>query len=112
MDTSGAFRVVLKRALISCPRLPRSLDQALIRALETSPPGSDEVEAVRVHHLGPRRYEVFHKLLLRVRAPIDFRQSTQLRVRTEDQVDAGAGPLNFVCLPVMPLVYAFRVGGG
>ena len=31
-----------------------------------------------------------HKLLLRVRARIDFREGAQLRVRTEDQVDTGA----------------------
>ncbi len=52
-----------------------------------------QVEAIEVHHLGPRRHEVFHKLLLRVRARIDFREGAQLRVRTEDQVDTGAGPL-------------------
>src|SRR6516165_11383306 len=33
--------------------------------------GSGEVEAVQVHHLGPRRHEVVHELLLRVRAGID-----------------------------------------
>src|SRR3990167_1535003 len=51
------------------------------------PRRSDKVEAIGVHHLGPRRHEVFHKLLLRVRARIDFRKRPQLRVRTEDQVD-------------------------
>ena len=35
-------------------------------------PRSGEVEAISVHHLGPRRHEVFHELLLRVRARIDF----------------------------------------
>src|ERR1022692_3542670 len=63
---------------------------------KTFPQTSDEVEAVQVHHLGPRRHEVFHKLLLRVRARIDFREGAHLRVRTEDQVDAGAGPLDLV----------------
>ena len=45
---------------------------------------SGEVEAVGVHHLSPRRYEVLHKLLLRVRASIDLGQSPELGVRTED----------------------------
>src|SRR5712671_5578581 len=31
---------------------------------------SCEIEAVEVHHLGPRRHEVFHELLLRVSAGI------------------------------------------
>ncbi len=52
-----------------------------------------EVEAIGVHHLGPGRDEVLHELLLRVRAGIDFGEGAQLRVRTEDQVDARAGPL-------------------
>src|SRR5450755_4004584 len=65
-------------------------------------PRSGEVVAVQVHHLGPRRHEVFHKLLLRVRARIDFRQRAQQRVRTEDQVDTGPGPLDLVRLPVAP----------
>src|ERR1700730_16542947 len=68
-------------------------------ALENlSAEGSGEVEAIQVHHLGPRRNEVVHELLLRVRARIDLRESAQLRVRTEDQVDTGAGPLELVRL--------------
>ena len=50
---------------------------------------SGEVEAIGVHHLGPRRHEVLRELLLRVRARIDFRESAKLGVRTEDQVDRG-----------------------
>src|ERR1700704_4045268 len=72
---------------------------------------SGEVEAVGVHHLGPRRHEVFHKLLLRVRARIDFREGAQLRVRTEDQVDTRAGPLDRIRLPVAPLVHAIGASG-
>src|ERR1700730_13154979 len=70
-------------------------------------PNSGEVEAIKVHYLGPRRHEVFHKLLLGVRARIDFSKGTQLRVRTEDQVYAGSGPLDLVRLPVASLVQAF-----
>src|SRR5438128_788014 len=72
---------------------------------------SSEVEALQVHHLGPRRHEVFHELLLRVRARIDFREGAQLRVRTKNQVDSGAGPLDLVRLPVATLVHAFRGSG-
>ncbi len=49
--------------------------------------GSNEVEAVQIHHLVPRRHEVAHKLLLRVVAGIDFRDGSELRVRAEDEVD-------------------------
>src|SRR5208282_989674 len=75
------------------------------------PPRLGEVEAIKVHHLGPRRHEVFHKLLLRVRARIDFREGAQLRVRAEDQVDTGAGPLDFARRAIAPLVHAFGAGG-
>ena len=53
------------------------------------PRRSGEVEAIEVHHLGPRRHEVFHELLLGVRTRIDFGKGAQLCVRTENQVDAG-----------------------
>src|SRR5260370_42081348 len=70
------------------------------------PQRSGELEAIEVHHLGPRRYEAFHKLLFRVRARIDFRQPAQLRRRTEDQVDTAAGPRALVGFPVAPLIHA------
>jgi ribonuclease HII len=44
----------------------------LWKPAKTFPPRSSEVEAISVHHLGPRRHEVIHELLLRVRARIDF----------------------------------------
>src|SRR5438552_4058395 len=82
-----------------------------LEALETFPQRSREVEAVQVHHLAPHRREVLHKLLLRVRARIDFRKGAKLRMRTEDQIDTGAGPLELGRLPVPSLVCAFRAGG-
>src|SRR5207253_2633934 len=67
---------------------------------------SAEVEPIEAHHLVPGSREVFHELLLRVRGPIDFRERAQLRVRTEDQVDPRAGPLDRVRLSVAPFVDA------
>src|SRR5258706_3326838 len=72
---------------------------------------SGEIETVRVHHLGPRRHEVLYELLLRVSAPIDLREGTQLRVRTEDQIKARAGPLDLFRLPVAALIHAIGVRG-
>src|SRR5215213_7814083 len=69
-------------------------------SLEYLSAGSGEVKAIGVHHLGPRRHEVLRELLLRVRARVDLRKGTELRVGTEDQVDAGAGPLDRLRLPV------------
>src|SRR5262249_2339385 len=63
-----------------------------------------DVEAVGVHHLGPPRPEVLHELLLRVRASVDFREGAELRVRAEDQVDAGGGPLERLGLAIAALV--------
>ena len=56
---------------------------------------SGEIEAVKVHYLVPRRHEVMQKLLLRILACVDFRQGPELGVRTENEVDTGAGPLLF-----------------
>src|SRR5688572_16812377 len=66
---------------------------------------SSNVEAVSVHHLGPRRHEVLYELLLRVRTPIDFREGAKLRMRAEDQVDGGGGPLRRLRLAVAALVH-------
>ena len=41
---------------------------------------SDEIEAVKVHDLVPRRYKVVHKLLLRVRTCVDFSQGAEFGV--------------------------------
>ena len=86
---------------------PAVLLSSMRRAVQ---PGSGEVEAISVHHLGPGRHEVLHELLLRVRAGIDLREGAQLRVRTEDQVDARAGPLDRLGLAVAALVHAVGVG--
>jgi hypothetical protein len=41
-----------------------------------------KVEAIEVHHLGPRRHEVFHKLLLGVCARIPSTFCTSVHIRT------------------------------
>src|SRR5450755_3419219 len=54
---------------------------------------SGEVETVEVHDLDPSRDEIVRELLPRVIARVDLRERAQLGVRTEDEVDAAAGPL-------------------
>src|SRR5579862_374800 len=66
------------------------------------------VKAIQIHHLGPRCNEVLHKLLLGVRARIDFGESAKLRVRAENQVHPGCSPPQLVRLPVAPFVNAIR----
>src|SRR6266478_7495709 len=61
---------------------------------------SREVEAIEVHHLGPRRDEVLDELRLRIRASVDLRQGPELGVRTEHEIDARAGPLECAGLPI------------
>jgi hypothetical protein len=72
---------------------------------------SSEVEAVKVHYLIPRRYEVAQELLLGVIACVDFRQGPELRVRTEDEVDTGTGPLEFARFAISTLEYIFVFRG-
>ena len=71
---------------------------------------SGEVEAIQVHHLVPGRDKVMDKLLLRVRTSIDFSQGAELGVRTEDEIDTRAGPLDFARLAIAPFehVRVFR----
>ena len=72
---------------------------------------SGEVEAVKVHYLVPRRYKVVQKLLLGVLTSVDFRQSPELGVRTEDEVDTGAGPLEFARCAITTLEHVFVFRG-
>ena len=65
-----------------------------------------KVVAIIVHYLAPRRCEVLHEPLLRVVTGIDFRQRTELRVRTEDEIDASAGPFDLARLTIPPLIDA------
>src|ERR1700730_9609108 len=70
---------------------------------------SRKVEAIEVHHLGPRRDEVLDELRLRIRASVDLRQSPELGVRAEHEVDARAGPLERARLPIAPFEHVLGV---
>src|SRR6202012_4000853 len=87
--------------------LARAGSRDLLPAAGTT---SGEVETIKVHHLAPCRDEVLHELLLRVRAPVDFGEGTELRVRTKDQVHARASPLGGLRLAVASLVHTVRTG--
>src|SRR5277367_1759262 len=75
------------------------------------PRKSGEVKAIQVHHLGPRSRKVAHKRLLRVGTCIDFREGSELGVRTEDEIDAGAGPLQLAGRAVANLEHIFGFRG-
>ena len=51
-----------------------------------------------------------HELLLEVLLP-RLRQCPELGVRTEDEVDTGAGPLEFVRYAIPALEHVFVFGG-
>src|SRR4030043_799891 len=70
-----------------------------------------EVEAIKVHHLGPGRYKVVQELLLGVLTCVDFRQGPELGVRTEDEVDTGSGPLEFARCAITTFEYVFVFRG-
>ncbi len=72
---------------------------------------SGKIVAIKVHYLVPRSCEVLHKRLLRVVRRIDFCDCTELGVRTEEEIDARAGPLDFVRCLIAPLVHAFGAIG-
>jgi len=68
---------------------------------------SGEIETVKVHYLIPRRYKVVQELLLGILTSVDFRQGPELGVRTEDEVDTGAGPLEFARCAITTLEHIF-----
>ena len=70
---------------------------------------SGEVEAIKVHHLVPGRDEVVDELLLRVRTSVDFGQGAELGVRTEDEVDTRAGPLQFARFAIAAFEHVLRL---
>jgi len=71
---------------------------------------SVEVEAIQAHYLVPRRHKVVQELLPGVLASINFREGPELGVRTEDEINPGAGPLEFAGCAITALeqVLVFR----
>jgi hypothetical protein len=67
--------------------------------------------AVKVHYLVPHRYNVVRELLPGVLTSIDFRQGPELGVRTEDEFDTGAGPLEFARCVITTLEHVFVFRG-
>src|ERR1700675_41473 len=80
-------------------------------SLSTASPNSGKVVAIKVHYLVPRSRELLHKRLLRVVAGIDFCDCSELGVGTEEEIDARAGPLDFVRSPIAPLKHAIGCSG-
>src|SRR5208282_6654973 len=74
-----AARDCVPRGLFNLPRplTDRGDDSSLLRRHCDGLLARGEVEAIEIHHLVPRRHEVLHELLLRVRAGIDFRKRAQ-----------------------------------
>jgi len=66
-----------------------------------------EIEAIGVHHLGPRGHEVLNELLLGVCACIDFRERAELRVRSEDQVYTRPDPPGRIRLAIPSFAHIF-----
>jgi hypothetical protein len=67
---------------------------------------SGEIEAIKVNYFGPGRHEVLDKLVMGVRASVDLGQSSELGVRTEDEIDTRAGPLDYASLEIAPFKHA------
>jgi len=71
--------------------------QQVLQASPQKPPPvfrrrSGQVEAVKVHYLVPGCHEIVQEFFLGIGTSVHFRQGAQLGVRTENEVDTGAGP--------------------
>ena len=67
-----------------------------------------EVEAVKVHDLGPCGYEVFNEGLFGIGGGVDFGDGTELGVGAEDEVGAGCGVFDFAGGAIDAFEDAFR----
>jgi len=56
---------------------------------------STEIKSVKIHYLVPHGHKVINELLMGILTSMGFRQGPELGVRTEDEVNMGAGPLEF-----------------
>src|SRR5439155_17618269 len=79
------------------------------KTLKAYSPRSRKVEAIKVHHLGPGPDEVLDELRLRIRASVDLGQGAELGVRTEDEIDTRAGPLDLAPLAIAPFEHVLGV---
>ena len=64
---------------------------------------SCKVKSVKYHYLAPYCYKVINELIRGILRSVNFRQCPELGVRTEDEVDTGAGPLEFASCAVTAL---------
>src|SRR5919108_878817 len=63
---------------------------------------SGQIEPIEIHDLRPRSDEVLHELAVRIGAAVHLGQSPQLRVRAEDEIDAGARPFERARCTIAP----------
>src|SRR5438477_12491811 len=70
----------------------------------TVAPG-EQVVAIEVHDLVPRRHEVAHKLLLPVVARVDLSQRAKLGMCPDDEVSSRRGPLGLSRSAIAALVH-------
>src|SRR5437867_3308081 len=66
-------------------------------------------EAVKIHHLVPRRDEIFDEFLLRIITSINLGIRSKLGVRTEDKIDTRAGPFQFARAAVAAFKKLFSI---
>ena len=70
---------------------------------------SGEVKAIQVLHFVPGRDKVMDELLLRVRTSVHLGQGPELGVRTEDEFDTRAGPLDLARLAIVPFEHVLGI---
>src|SRR5262245_50908442 len=64
---------------------------------------SDAIQSIEINDLVPRGDEVADEFFARIGAGVDLRKCTELRIRSEDEVDATRGPPGLAILPAASL---------
>src|SRR5580765_8577018 len=83
-------------------QVPTFMELVLVESFLTA---LGEIKAVNVHHLSPYGDEVLNKLFLRILTCIHFRNRSELRVRTEEQIGACRGPFEFARAAIVSLIH-------
>lgn len=84
----------------------RFTKQAIACSVNRSPPSS-QIEAVKIHDLGPSPHKILHEFFATIRGGIHLGHGSKLGIRSKHQIDRSRRPFEGTALTIVPLIYAY-----